>query len=47
MLIVAEALQSHHFVSKENCTRWKAFLDLEDGDRVQQVQFKFLEGTAP
>lgn len=32
------------FVGKENCTTWKSFLDLEQGDRVQQVQFKFLAG---
>lgn len=32
------------FVGKENCTTWKSFLDLEEGDRVQQVQFKFSAG---
>lgn len=32
------------FVGKENCTTWKSFLDLDKGDRVQQVQFKFSAG---
>lgn len=32
------------FVGKENCTTWQSFLDLEQGDRIQQVQFKFLAG---